>query len=157
MGKKPTYSENDVGIIEDAVTFIRKAPSKFIGDDPSGADLTARLVKDLILLDAGPIRAERSASWYSVSADTDWLVSADGYVSLEPFHRMIPMPRGGLFYVRTEVLLTALADAVVTSGADGINWISGEPTHRILPSNLAASSSRRNGRTVSFRFSKTSG
>jgi hypothetical protein len=33
---------------------------------------------------------------------------------------MIPMPSGGLFYIRTEVILAALTDAVVTSGPDGI-------------------------------------
>jgi hypothetical protein len=80
-------------------------------------------------------------------------LSEDGQVSVEPFHRLMPMPRGGLFYTRTEVLLTALTDAVVTCGADGTTWISGSAADWTLPGDLDVSR-RQSGRMVAFHFAK---
>ena len=156
MSKAPTYSEKDISVLDNPVALIRKSPNKFVREDPTGAYFASRLVEDLILLDVGPLRVARSGSWYSVAADRDWLASASGFVSLEPFVRMIPMPSGGMFYIRTEVILNALADAVVTSGIDGIAWISGELTHGMLPNDFDISLSSRKGRIVAFHFSRSS-
>jgi hypothetical protein len=134
MSKGYIYSEKDIQVLDDAVAFIRRRPQMFVGDNPTGASFAARVVESLILLDAGALRVERSGSWYSISAEKDWLVSEGGTVSFEAFHRLVPMPSGGLFYDRAEVFLTALTDAVVTFGADGTNWISGDQAVWKLPS-----------------------
>src|SRR6266542_2221111 len=118
MNKQPIYSQKDIQIVDDAVSFIRRRPDRFFGENPTGARLAARVVECLILLDAGPLRVERNGSWYSISADKDWLASERDAASFEAFHRFIPMPSGGLFFDRAEVFLTALTDAVVTSGSD---------------------------------------
>jgi hypothetical protein len=107
-----------------------------------------------MLLDAGPLRVARHGDWYSIAAEKDWLMSEDGAISFEPFHRVISMPSGGMFYIRGEVILTALTDAVVTSGVDGVTWISGEPADWTLPDDLALSLRPRKGRIVAFHFSK---
>jgi hypothetical protein len=75
-----------------------------VGDNPTGACFVTRVVSDLILLDAGPLRIARSGSWYSISAERDWLMSEGGVVSFEPFFRLMPMPSGGRLYVRAEVM-----------------------------------------------------
>jgi hypothetical protein len=49
------YSEKDIQVLDNAMAFIRKTPSRFFGYDPTGADFVARVVKDLILLDVGSI------------------------------------------------------------------------------------------------------
>jgi hypothetical protein len=80
MSKTPTYSEKDISVLDNPVAFIRKSPSKFVREDPTGAYFASRLVEDLILLDAGLLRVARSGSWDSVAADRDWLASASGFV-----------------------------------------------------------------------------
>jgi len=156
MSEDRIYTEADIKVLDDAVTFIRRRPDRFVGDNPTGASFAARVVEDLILLDAGPLRVERNGSWYSISADKDWLVSEDGTVSLEAFHRLVPMPSGGLFHDRAEVLLTALADAVVTSGSDGTNWISGDEAIWKLPSELELLLPPKRGRIIAFHYARFS-
>lgn len=155
MEEEPTYTERDIQIVGDAVAFIRERHDQFVGDCPTGAYFAARLVQDLVLLDAVPVRVARSGSWYCVSAGRDWLASDRGAVSFEPFHCLMPMESGGRLYDRTEVILTALTDAVVTFGIDGTTWISGEPAHWKLPNDLDLSPSSK-GRIVAFHYSKFS-
>jgi hypothetical protein len=152
MDKQPIYSEKEIQIVANAVTCIRERPEMFVGGDPTGARLAARVVEDLLLLDAGPVRIARNGSWYLISAERDWLMSEDGIVSFESFHRLVPMPSGGRFYDRAEVVLTALADAVVTSGIDGTTWISGEPARWKLPNDVSLPP--QYGRVVAFHFAK---
>ncbi len=154
MSQHPPYHASDIWIIDDAIAFIRKRPQMFVGDDPIGADFVKRIVSDLILLDAGPLRVARHGDWYAIAAEKDWLMSEDGTVSFEPFHRLIPMPSGGLFYDRAEVILNALTDAVVTSGADGVTWISGDATHWPLPDDLELMPPSTTGRMIAFHFIK---
>jgi len=151
MNKNPLYSEKDIQVL-DAVAVIRGRPDMYVGDNPTGASFAARVVESLILLDAGPLRVERDGSWYSISADKDWLVSEDGKVSFEAFYRLVPMPTGGLFYSRAEVFLTALTDAVITSGADGMNWISGDQAKWKLPNEIELLLAPKKGRIVAFHF-----
>jgi hypothetical protein len=154
MSKEKTYTIEDIAIVDDAVALIQRKPSSFVGDDPNGAYFVGRLVQDLILLDAGPLRMARSGSWYSVSAERDWLMSEGGLISFEPFRRLMSMTSGGRLYDRTEVIIAALTDAVVTSGVDGVTWINGGPDHWKLPSDLDLSLTSKKGRIVAFHFSK---
>jgi hypothetical protein len=152
MDEQPIYSEKDIQIVANAVTCIRERPEMFVGGDPTGARLAARVVEDLLLLDSGPVQIARNGSWYLISAARDWLMSEDGIVSFESFHRLVPMPSGGMFHARAEVFLTALADVVVTSGIDGTTWISGEPGNWKLPGDVSLPP--QNGRVVAFHFAK---
>lgn len=152
MDKQPIHSEQDIQIVANAVTCIRERPEMFVGVDPTGARLAARVVEDLLLLNAGPVQIARNGSWYLISAERDWLMSKDGIVSFESFHRLVPMTSGGTFHDRAEVFLTALADVVVTLGIDGTTWISGEAGDWKLPVDLSLSP--RNGRVVAFHFAK---
>ena len=146
----------DIRILEgDAISFIRKRPSSFMANDPNGAHFVGRLVQDLMLLDAGPVRVARSGSWYSVSAEKDWLMSEDGVLSLAPFRRFVPMPNAGQNCDRAEVIIAALTDAVVTLGVDGVTWISGESALWPLPGDLDLSPTSQKGRTVAFHFEKS--
>jgi hypothetical protein len=156
MSKERIYSEKDIQVLDDAVAFIRRRPDMFVGDNPTGASFAARVVECLILRDAGPLRVERSGSWYSISADKDWLVSESGAVSFEAFYRLVPMPNVGLFYNRAEVFLTALTDAVVTSGSDGTNWISGDKAVWKLPSELELLLLPKRGRIIAFHYGRFS-
>jgi len=143
-------------ILDDAVAAIRKSPNIYIGDDPIGARFVERVVSDLILLDAAPLSVARSGAWYLITAARDWLQSKSGEVSLEPFYRLIPMPAGGLFYTRSEVVLTALADAVVTVGKNGLVWITGESTIFELPTDFDFSPALQRGRILAFHYTKFS-
>ncbi|MGL3107509.1 hypothetical protein [Bradyrhizobium sp. BR 1432] len=136
------------------VDAIRARPDMYVGDFPTGALLVARLVESLILLNVGPLKIERTGAWYSIYADRDWLVTESGALSLDAFQRSIPLPSGGRFYDRAEVILTALADAVVTSDATGVSWITGEPGKWPLPADFDLSLPQARGRIVAFHYSE---
>jgi hypothetical protein len=123
----------------------------YVGDFPTGALLMALLVESLILMDAGPLKVARTGAWYSLSAGRDWLAAESGAPCLDAFQRLIPLPGGGRFYQRAEVILTALADAVVTSDATGVTWISGDPEKWPLPADFSLSQAK--GRMVAFHYS----
>ncbi|MBR1235832.1 hypothetical protein JQ597_02490 [Bradyrhizobium sp. AUGA SZCCT0177] len=152
----PTYTENDIQIVGDAVSYIRTHSDRFFNGDATGPRLASHLVECLILLDTGSVRIERYGTWYSISAEKDWLAFGNDGVSFEVFHRFIPMPSGGLLFDRGEVFLTALADAVVTSGSDGTNWVSGDGAVWKLPGELALLLPPKRGRIIAFHHSKFS-
>ncbi len=138
-----------------AVDAIREAPSMYLGECVTGALLTARLVETLLLLGDSPLRVVCKGAWYSVYSEKDWLLLENGEVSLDAFRRLIPLPSGGRFYDRAEVMLTALANAVVTCGIDGTNWISGEPSRTRVPDFIDLSLPQGRGRLVAFCYSQS--
>jgi|EndMetStandDraft_6_1072998.scaffolds.fasta_scaffold36733_3 hypothetical protein len=154
MSEDRVYAVDDIPVIEDVLVFIRRKQTSFVGNDLSGARLVGRLVEDLTLLNADPLWVKQSGFWYAVAAHKDWLMSVNGVVSLEPFHRLMSLPSGGRLYDRTEVILTALANAVVTIGRDGTTWISGDPDHWKLPKDFDLSFPSQEGRVIAFHFTR---
>jgi hypothetical protein len=151
MNENSNYPDDRIPNIR-AVDAIRAAPGVYVGDFPTGDLLAARLVESLILLDVAPLRVARTGTWYSVYAEKDWLMMENGAVCFDAFQRLIPLPSGGRFCDRAEVILTALADAVVTSDMSGVSWISGQPDEWSLPDGIDLSLQR--GRIVAFHYSK---
>lgn len=105
----------------------------YAGEKPWARRFGAWLMRDLIFLDALPARIERISGWWFVSADRDWLASNEGVIDMQPFFHIVNFPAVGQFGFRTEILLTALADGLVTSGTNGITWIRGDPETLQLP------------------------
>jgi hypothetical protein len=144
----PAYKFEDIEV-RSSLDVIRRHPSMYAGDPPRGPRLVEALVRDLVLLDALPVRIERFGSWWKVDSDKDWL-KVDGTVSLEPFHKIITLPPPQHLGVRTEVLIAVLADAAVTCGTDGLTWIVGDQHRWPLPEAMKLAVPIRDGRTVAF-------
>ncbi|UGX95779.1 hypothetical protein G6321_00011815 [Bradyrhizobium barranii subsp. barranii] len=153
MNENSNHPDDEIPTIS-AVDAIRAKPDMYVGEFPTGALLLARLVETLILLDAAPLRVGRAGAWYSVYAERDWLMRESGVICLDAFQRLIPLPSGGRFYDRAEVMLTALADAVVTSDMSGVTWISGEPDKWPLRADVDLALPLQKGRTVAFHYFK---
>lgn len=147
----PTNPGEKIERVGDAVAVIRKTPRTYAGDKPWGPKFADSLMQDLIYLDALPARVERLEGWWIVSSDRDWLTSADGSVNLEAFSRPFPKPAPVVNSIRTEVLIAALANAVVTCGRDGLKWINGDPDRwPPSPELVKKLSSIGTGRIVAF-------
>lgn len=153
MSDDPDRTSNEIRDVQ-AIPAIRENPAMYVGAFPTGALLAARLVENLILLNAAPLRVLRSGAWHSIYAEKDWLAVENGTVSFDAFRRLIPLPSGGRFYDRAEVILTALADVVVTSGVDGETWIRGEPAQWRLPDGINLALPEGRGRFVVFHYSQ---
>src|SRR5258708_5451158 len=128
-----TFSSKDLKIFDDPIAVLRRNPSMYAGEKPRGPRFSARLLHDLIFLDALPARVERVTTWWLVAAKRDWLRSPEGVLSKEPFHVIVSFPAAGHAAFRAEILLTAFADAVVTCDADGLDWIVGDEKKSPLP------------------------
>jgi hypothetical protein len=124
-------------VLDDPVALIRRRPDM---DPPShvpGPYWAARLVHDIAARASPPVGVSRDGPWWLVSAAGDWVKSPSSEAtSLLPFHRIVSRPDWGLYAFRSEILLTAFADAVVTV-ADG-RWtcIAGELDRSSVPSDL---------------------
>jgi len=135
------------------IAHIRSNRRMYVGDAPIAPHLASSLLDVAARLDALPARVERIDAWWWLAAAKDWLASADGIPSMAPFFNIIPFPAAGQNYFRSEVLLTAFADAVVTRGADGETWISGDRERWPLADQLqSALASATDGRIVAFRL-----
>jgi hypothetical protein len=66
------------------------------------------------------------------------------------FARIVPL-QGHANSHRSEILLPAFADAVVTSGTDGTKWVSGDVSRFAPPDGLELAHPP-GGRTVAFRL-----
>jgi hypothetical protein len=115
-----TYTEDDLAIVADPISVLRRQPSMFMGDRPWGPYLAARMARDLILLDALPVRIERENDWWLIESDVDWLRMSS---EKDPFRSMVTFPAAGHAAFRSEVLLSAFADAVVTGSGGRLDWI----------------------------------
>lgn len=147
------YRRENLQVFDDPIATMRMRPEMYAGSRPWGPTFTAQLVHDVLLLGAQPLRIDNIGDWWLVAADRDWLRSAEGVVSTEPFFRIWPNPPGGgVNGFRFEVALTAFADAVMTAGPDGMIWVTGDPERHPLPSSawLDPPNCGR-GRAVAFR------
>jgi hypothetical protein len=125
----------------------------YVGNYVTGARLMACVVESLIQLDAAPLKVACTGPWHSVRSDKDWLMTESGAIRLDVFQILISLPRGGGFY--QEVILTALADAVVTSDSTGTTWIKGEAGEWPLPADVDLSLSVEKGRILAFHYPKS--
>ena len=145
-----TYGPEDLELHDDPIPMIRRRASWFVGDKGRGRYLLSCLLRDLIYLDVLPVRGDKISQWWVVYADRDWL-SVGGPIDLKPFYQTIPFPVIGRNSMRTEVLVTALADAAVTIGANGITWLAGDRDSCVLPSTLGLEPPNGgSGRTLAF-------
>jgi hypothetical protein len=103
-------------------------------DRAVGEYLAARMLGDLVWLGALPAQVNRVQQWWQVSSATDWLAGSG--IGLGAFTRIVPFPAAGQNSFHSEILLTAFADVVVTSGADGVTWIKGDSAS-LVPSEIA--------------------
>lgn len=117
------YSLEDLKVIGDPLEVLRRNPSMYAGEAPRGPALSARLMRDLILLDALPARVTRQGDWWIISAGKDWLALEDGSISKQPFFHIVPFPLAGHAAFRSEVLLTAFSCALVTYARGHFEWI----------------------------------
>lgn len=147
----------------DAIKAIRHDPAKYGFADHRGPALVCRVVSDAVFSDVTNVEVRRSGDWWIVQAQEDWLVRAAALthrvvaadLAIESlFRRIVELPRRGRFSPRAEVFLTALAEAVVTFGGDGVIWISGEDQRGTLPPDLNLSSLPKGcGRLIAFKLS----
>jgi hypothetical protein len=115
----------DIEILDDPIDVIRRRPTMYLGvDTPTAQVLAGRMVSSLVWLDALPAGVSHLGEWWVIRSERDWL-SADGPSSLAAFSRILPLPGAGANSMRSEVLLTAFAECVVTAGTDGVSWIKG--------------------------------
>jgi hypothetical protein len=142
-----TYSIDDLQIHDDPVGHIRRNPAMYLRgvDRAVGEYLAARMLEDLILSGVLPARVNKVQQWWEVSCATDWLVGRGG---IGAFTRIVPFPGAGPNSMHSEILLTAFADNVVTSGVDGVRWIRGDSSS-VVPSEIAMDRSS-DGRIVAF-------
>lgn len=117
------YSLEDLKVIGNPLEVLRKSPSMYVGEAPRGPTLSARVMRDLILLDALPARVTRHDDWWIISADKDWLALDDGSISKRPFFHIVPFTAAGHAAFRSEVLLTAFSHALVTRARGHLEWI----------------------------------
>jgi hypothetical protein len=148
------YKFEDITLIDDAVALIRRRRAMYLPSDTPGPYLAGKLIQDIALLGALPARVARDGEWWLVSADRDWLRAASGVVSTEPFVRIVPCPQWGRYAFRTEVLLTAFAEAVVIAADACLTWIAGDAAGVEPPDALRVPGP---GRHVAFRLAADGG
>jgi hypothetical protein len=108
------------------LAHVRSHPEMYLPDGEADPfKVAARLEADAVASGAKrTFTAHRDGRWI-VAADTDWLAAA-GVAPRELFRRLVPSPRGGRNTFRSEVLLGAFADAVVTWSGENVEPIQGD-------------------------------
>lgn len=145
------YTLQDLHIISDAVSLIRKNPSMYLrAEKATGEHLAASMMSTLIWLGALPATVIRLPPWWVISSEKDWLAVA-GQANVEAaFSKIVPLPVAGPNSHRDEILLSAFADAVVTLGAGAVRWVKGDSSRLALPSGIDLARAN-GGRIVAFR------
>lgn len=93
------------------------------GGQVDPADMASRLAGDALTLGATRTLVIHQQTWFAVAADADWL---DG--SLDVFRRVAPFVKAGVNSFRSEILLSAFADDVVTWDGGPMAVIKGDST-----------------------------
>jgi hypothetical protein len=106
------FDASDLHILTDGVATIRRV----FGPNVSAQQIASMLTRDLIVMNAVPLRVHHIDTWWVISSAKDWLVQPDGSVSLRNFTQIIPFPDAGREACHSEIFLTAFADAVATGG-----------------------------------------
>jgi len=148
------YEAGDLQIFSDPIPHMRRNPAMYLGGSqtPKGEFLAARLISDLVMLRALPAEVLEIDGWWVVRSSVDWLASGSPtYTTDHAFSRIVSWPEIGVNSFHGEILLAAFADAVVTSGTDGIKWITSAPGKFVLPVGVNLS---RPGRTIAFTLAR---
>ncbi|TAJ85349.1 MAG: hypothetical protein EPO10_28725 [Reyranella sp.] len=149
------YTIDDINIVGDPLTVIRKLYSRDGMEAPGASFCAAALVQQLLLMAATPAQVDQRNTWIFISSDRDWLKAEDGSVSKRPFLHIEPLLQAGSNSHRMEVLLTVFATAVVTAGTDGTEWIVGDQGRHPLPAGVTIEEFQRGcGRVVAFIFAE---
>ncbi len=109
----------------DPIEHIRANPRLYLnseGTDP--AELATRLAGDALTLGATRTLVVHHDDWWLVAADFDWIKSPAISIR-ELFNRVIPFPEAGVNSMRSEVLVSAFADDVVTSNGGSSEVLKG--------------------------------
>lgn len=98
----------------DPLDHIRRNPGMYLpGGNVDPSHLASRLSYDALTLGATRTLVVHRDAWWTVAADRDWL--ADGSRVLEDlFQNVVPFPEAGVNAMRSEVLLGAFADEILT-------------------------------------------
>src|ERR1051326_1610485 len=151
------YTEASLHLITDTIATLRR----LLSQDPqfisrlSASYLAGELARLLVWTGAVPVRIDVVDGWWIIRSDKDWLAQTDGSVSLWYFHHIVWFPEAGREACRSEALLTAFADVVVTRGAtDEVTWITGDGSRWVLPNEILDQFTQlKSGRIVAFRYS----
>lgn len=114
-----------MNIVDDPLPFIRKSPERFLRQIPAqGHELATNLVGDAVLLTGAAATVCRGPGpWWIVGCEKDWLaLGATAGNPCQAFQRLLPFPEAGANSVRSEVLLTAFAEVVISVGPEG-RWV----------------------------------
>src|SRR5262245_6999584 len=149
--EKKTYSADELRLLSDPIPTIQRMPRMYIGaDKATGEALADQMIGMLIRLGILPAKISRLGPWWLISSDVDWL-TRDGEPDVgAAFSRLLPL-QGYPNHHRSEILLSAVADAVVTSGTDGTKWVSGDAS-LLAPPDSMERAHPPGGRTVAFRL-----
>jgi hypothetical protein len=111
--------------IKTPLEAVRSQPEIFVGhgfvkdclfDDRL---LAYRLISDPITYRFSPITIENIDGWWFVACKQDWLAKTGIDPVLDLFTRVIDFPEAGVNAIRSEILVNAFSDDVVTYGNDG--------------------------------------
>src|SRR5690348_11695923 len=80
------------------------------------AYLATRVAEDALTSGAKRVEILHWQDWWVVAADSDWMARCCSGDVRELFDRVVPFPESGVNSMRSEVLLSAFADEVVTGG-----------------------------------------
>jgi hypothetical protein len=120
---------------------------------PWGKKFAASLIEELVYLTAIPACVENVDGWWIISSEEDWLATVEGNISLKAFSQFMPDPAKRVNSSRSEVIIAALADAVVTCGREGTTWINGDKDQWTLPEKITRQAATiGQGRIVAFNF-----
>jgi hypothetical protein len=103
----------------DPIEHLRSRRKMYLPDSGSiPLFLAQRLSNDAMIVGAHSVHLAHDGDWWTVSADFDWLADKSRTVQ-DLFSGLIPFPEAGVNSIRSEVLLTAFAQDVVTIDASG--------------------------------------
>jgi hypothetical protein len=144
------YSVNDLQILEDHVSLVRKRPEMYLRSDRFSPEVAVgQMVEAALFSGATEASVARlPTGWWVISSARDWLPRGD---SLAVFRRIVRFQEAGPNGFRPEILLSAYAaDVVTASGSEVVN-VKGAADH-----DLAAhiSSTEHLGRLIAFRMDR---